>query len=129
VLVEPWAGELGFLFYRYVHHEDCRSVSDPWRAAFAPGKGPMDGNTTIPRDLLWRRRRELPAQTGLTLRRAVPFGALSYAATGGFQPIGLPRAIIDLLCRAERLMPTSPMRLMALRSLFVLERAGSGTAV
>jgi hypothetical protein len=23
VLVEPWTGPMGFLFYRFVHHEDC----------------------------------------------------------------------------------------------------------
>jgi hypothetical protein len=87
----------------------------------------MDGNATIPRDLLWRRRRELPERTGLTLRCAVPFGALSYAATGGFQSIGLPRAAVAMLCRLERIVPTAPMRIFALRSLFVLERTDVGS--
>lgn len=128
VLVEPWAGALGFPFYRYVHHEDCRAVADPWLAAFAPGKGPMDGNATIPRALLWSRQRELPAKTGLTLREAVPFGSVSYAATGGFQAIGLPAPAVDFLCRVERFLPTPAMRLIALRALFVLERAGAAPA-
>lgn len=124
VLVEPWAGSLGFLFYRYLHHEDCSAVADPWNAAFAPNKGPMDGNAFIPRALLAELHHELTALTCFALPRIVHFGSLSYAATGGFRPIGLPKWAIEGLCRIERTLPNSVMRHIALRALFVLEKGG-----
>lgn len=125
VLVEPWAGPLGRLFYRYFHHEDCRRVADPWRAAFAPGKDPMDGNAMIPR-LLFAAADSRLAQVGLTLRRAEFFGIAAYAATGGFQPFGLPRWAIAALCRMEVSLPSALRRFAGLRALFVLERARGG---
>lgn len=122
ILVEPWAGALGRLFYRYLHHEDCSAVDDPWRAAFSAGKNAMDGNAMIPWTVLHARRGELRAHAPLAVRQCVPFGILAYAATGGFQAMGLPWLVIDGLRRAERVLPRAVHRVAALRALFVLQR-------
>ncbi|MGH7013220.1 MAG: methyltransferase domain-containing protein [Stellaceae bacterium] len=121
VLVEPWAGPFGRLFYRHLHHEDCRWVADPWKQAFAPGKDPMDGNAMIPRLLFAASDARLVA-AGLRLERAEFFGIVAYAATGGFQRVGLPRRAIAALCRLEAQLPAALRRLAGLRALFVLER-------
>ena len=122
ILVEPWAGPLGRLFYRYLHHEDCAPVNDPWRAAFPAGKNAMDGNAMIPWTLLFARQGELIDHAPLAVRRCEPFGILAYAATGGFQPFGLPWFVIDGLQRFERVLPRIVHRAAALRVLFVVER-------
>lgn len=122
ILVEPWAGPLGRLFYRYLHHEDCVAVNDPWDAAFPPGKNAMDGNAIIPWTVLSARQSELIGHAPLAVRRCEPFGILAYAATGGFQSFGLPWPVIDGLRRAERILPRAVHRWAALRALFVVER-------
>lgn len=122
ILIEPWAGPLGRLFYRYLHHEDCEAVSDPWSAAFPPGKNAMDGNAIIPWTVLNARQRELIDHAPLAVRRCQPFAILAYAATGGFQSFGMPWPVIDALRRIERLLPQAVHRFAALRVLFVVER-------
>jgi len=60
VLVEPWAGPIGSKFYRYVHHEDCHPVDDPFCAAFPTSKNPMDGNAWLPKAVLVDRWSKCP---------------------------------------------------------------------
>jgi SAM-dependent methyltransferase len=122
ILVEPWAGPLGRLFYRYLHHEECAAVAEPWLAAFPPGKDAMDGNAMIPWTVLAARASELTRHAPLAVRRCVPFGGLSYVATGGFQSFGLPWFVVDGLRRIESLLPDAALRAASLRALFVLER-------
>lgn len=122
VLVEPWTGPVGRLFYRHLHHEDCSPVADPWTQALAPGKSAMEGNAMIPWTLLAERRDELAVHAPLRLAYVEPFGVAAYAATGGFQKIGLPWPAIDILRRAEALLPDAVHRFAGLRALFVLER-------
>lgn len=122
ILVEPWAGPVGRLFYRYLHHEDCAPVNDPWTAAFPAGKNAMDGNAIIPWTVLFARAVELGAHAPFVVRRCAPFGILAYAATGGFQPFGLPWFAVDGLRRFERALPRAVHRIAGLRALFVLER-------
>ncbi|MFN4283658.1 MAG: class I SAM-dependent methyltransferase [Alphaproteobacteria bacterium] len=122
VLVEPWTGPLGRLFYRYLHHEDCSPVADPWNQAFAPGKAAMDGNAMIPQTLLAARASELGHHAPLRLSRVEPFGIFSYAATGGFRKLGLPWPVIHVLCRIENGLSRRLRDFAALRALFVLER-------
>lgn len=122
VLVEPWTGAVGRLFYRYLHHEDCSPVTEPWTQAFAGGKDAMDGNAMIPWTLFAARLGELSAHAPLRLAYCQPFGIAAYAATGGFKEIGLPWPVIDALCRIEALLPDEIHRVAALRALFVLER-------
>ncbi len=127
LLVEPWAGAFGFLVYRYLHHEDCRAVAAPWRAAFGPGKDALEGNAWIPRTLLWRRAGELPREApGLELEKLETFGALGYLATGGFGPFGAPDGLVRALAAVEALLPQAAMRHAALRAFFVLRRTGAG---
>jgi hypothetical protein len=110
------------LFYRYLHHEDCSPVADPWSSAFAAGKDAMEGNAMVPWTLFADRLSELSAHAPLALKHCEPFGIAAYAATGGFQSVGLPWPIVDGLRRFERILPTAVHRMMALRALFVLER-------
>lgn len=122
ILVEPWAGPLGRLFYRYLHHEECAPVTDPWHAAFPDGKNAMDGNALIPWTLLHARCGELASHAPLALRRYSCFGIVAYAATGGFQRFGMPWAAVAALSGIEQVLPQAVHRLAALRALFVLEK-------
>jgi len=123
VMIEPWTGPMGLLFYRYAHHEDCRPVPDPWNAAMAADKGAMDGNTFIPKALLVDRAEELSARVGpLSVVEVRPFGSLAYVMTGGFQPWGLPRTMVRVAARLERLLPTAVAALSALRVLYVCRK-------
>jgi SAM-dependent methyltransferase len=127
LLIEPWAGSLGWLVYRFLHHEDCRAVANPWSEAFAPGKKAMEGNAWIPRALLWRRKDELEARApGLRVIRVEAFGGLGYLATCGFQPYGACADLIRALTVADNALPQALLRIVGLRALFLLERdAGS----
>lgn len=122
LLIEPWAGPLGWFVYRFLHHEDCRAVARPWTEAFAPGKSPLDGNAWIPRTLLWRRARELDRYApDLSVVRVEAFGGLGYLATGGFGLLGAPAAVVRVLTAMENALPQALARLVALRGFFVLE--------
>lgn len=126
LLVEPWADLLGWLVYRFLHHEDCRAVADPWRQAFAPNKSPMDGNAWIPRALLWRRSSELGTHVpGFAVAEVEPFGSFSYLATGGFGKRGLSASAVESLAKFETALPEQMRRALALRALFVLSRSDS----
>lgn len=123
VLVEPWAGPFGWLIYRFLHHEDCRRVADPWRAAMPPDKPPLEGNAMIPKMLLAERVAELAEfAPGLLVRRIEHFGWLSYLSTGGFQRWGAPAAAIRALVAAERRLPVALKAWLSLRALFVVEK-------
>jgi SAM-dependent methyltransferase len=126
ILVEPWTGALGGLFYRHVHHEDCLIVDDPWTSPFAAAKSPMEGNTAIPRQILNDRRDELAAQVpGLAVRKVRYFGGASFLLTGGYQTVGLPSWVIRPLAAIEGLIPQAAMKALGLRAMFVLERQES----
>ncbi len=122
ILIEPWAGTLGWLFYRHVHHESCARVDDPWRQALPPDKDPMAGNAWIPKAVLADQANRWPDHAvGFKLIHCEVFGALAYLATGGFQRWGAPRAIIKALIYMEKCLPQWLMRHVGLRALFVLE--------
>lgn len=124
ILVEPWSGLFGTIFFKLVHHEDCRIVSDPWEQAFNGDKQALDGNTRLPKLLLSDRADELAARVpGLTIVRTETFGALSCLLTGGFQAWSFPAPIIQILSKAESLLPQRILSLISVRVLFVLEKA------
>lgn len=126
ILVEPWAGPLGWLFFRFAHHEDCADIDNPWDDAFPESKNPMDGNAAIPITVLHKRASELRRHVpNLRISMSEPFGCLSVILTGGFQKIGLPAPIIRIFYIIENLMPRSIMALIALRAMFVLEKQRS----
>lgn len=76
----------------------------------------------IPRQVLDDDPQETRRRTGLAPLQSEFFGIAAYAATGGFQPFGLPRCAIAWLCRAEALLPGFIRRFAGLRALFVFER-------
>lgn len=123
LLIEPWAGPLGWIVYRFLHHEDCRAVERPWTAAYEGEKSAMDGNAWIPRALLWQRAAELPVHApGLRIARVEAFGGLGYLATGGFGSFGAPARVVRVLTAIESGIPQFLARATALRVFFVLER-------
>ena len=125
LLVEPWAGAFGHFVYRFLHHEDCRAVASPWRAAFGPGKHALDGNAWIPRALLWSCANELPREApGMALEKLETYGALGYLLTGGFGAFGAPDGLVRAATAIEAHLPQSAMRHLALRAFFVLCRIG-----
>lgn len=123
VLVEPWTGPIGFLFYRFIHHEDCTAVPDPFGAAFPPGKTPMDGNAWIPRAVLRdrpsERARHAPGLLPLACER---FGGLSYLLTGGFQGWGAPAGLTRRLAWLENRLPDPLRALVSVRVLYAFEK-------
>jgi len=123
VLIEPWAGPLGRLFFKYIHHEDCGEVQDPWNDAFPNSKDPMEGNATIPITVLHNQAGELKHRVPhLQLLKVETFGCLSVLLTGGFQRVGLPAPIIQSCYSLENLLPKKMMNFCALRAIFVLEK-------
>jgi SAM-dependent methyltransferase len=122
ILVEPWAGPLGWYFFRFVHHEDCDECADPWDDAFPETKNPLDGNAAIPITVLHKRASELRQHVpNFAISRTEPFGCLSILLSGGFQNIGLPAPAIRICHAMENLLPRSLMDFIALRAMFVLE--------
>ena len=121
IFVEPWAGSFGYLFYRFVHHEDCRRVETPFGPAFTDDKSPMDGNAMIARQCLVESKRQLQSYGFKTVHRSF-FGCFSYLLTGGFQPWSAPKWLIKLMMKMEKLLPQSVMRIIGVRMVIVLEK-------
>lgn len=124
LFVEPWVSDvLGWFVYRYLHHEDCAVVADPWSAPFRSRKDPLDGNNYLPRQLLeiaptvWAER--CPHLKNVETE---PFAMLSYLATGGFRARGAPASIVRALSRIERRLPAALRRRLALRVFARFER-------
>ncbi len=127
ILVEPWTGAVGHIIYRYFHHEDAHLLDDPWAGTNARGKDPMTGNATIAKSALVDRADDLTRHApGLGISRVEPFGAMSYLLSGGFQPWGFPYGVLGAVGRLEGLLGERMRSWIALRALFVLEKAGPG---
>jgi SAM-dependent methyltransferase len=133
VMIEPWLGAAGHVFYRFVHHEECDlgvDPADPWRGA---DKNPLAGNVALP--FLYFRaggrhleRLSLP----LEIVRREPSAGLAWMLSGGFQPFTLlPAALAGAVESVDRLVSLVPS-LTASRCLIVLEkldRTGGDSAV
>ena len=122
ILIEPWSGPFGYFFNKYLHHEDCSPLDDPWGPAFTNGKDAMDGNATIPKTLFVDHADELLERTGLKVVSVETFGCVGYIATGGFQRWGLPEPLARLIIAAERHVPSSIWPTYALKTFIVAER-------
>ncbi|MFA4884199.1 MAG: class I SAM-dependent methyltransferase [Candidatus Margulisiibacteriota bacterium] len=125
VMIEPYTTIFSRLFYKYLHHEDCVVVEDVWHNAFPKDKEPMSGNAEIPRLCLVKRNSPLKggnSESGLHLRKVVPFAGLSYLLTGGFQPWQFPVFIVRGLYQMEERTRPLWANLAATRCLAVLER-------
>jgi len=122
-LIEPWTGGLARLFYRWIHHEACCTVNDPWRGPFAGNKSPMDGNTMISKQLFYddllEFNRRLPDLHPTSVKL---FGSLSYLLTGGFQPAGAPQWLTDALAHLELVMPQPLMRIFGTRAHYCFQK-------
>jgi len=121
VLVEPWAGPAGFLFYRFFHHEDCHRLNTPFGPAFDAGKSAMDGNAMIPRQCLIEKHKSLE-RYGLRVESKTFFGSISYMLTGGFQSWGAPLWLIRMTVALESLLPPMIMRIFAIRMIVILQK-------
>ena len=121
IFVEPWAGTFGYLFYRFVHHEDCVRVETPFGPAFTDNKSPMDGNAMIARQCLVESKRQLKSYGFKTVHRSF-FGCLSYLLTGGFQAWSAPERVINFMLKLEKLLPQPLMRIIGVRMVIVLEK-------
>jgi SAM-dependent methyltransferase len=124
VMIEPWMGLAGRVFYRHVHHEVCDASVDPAAPWKSPDKDPLQGNVALP-DLYFQPRGHLE-RLALDLRvvRREPFAALPWLLSGGFQPFTLlPAAWVGALERIDRVISRSPA-LTATRCLVVIERTG-----
>lgn len=124
VLVEPWTTPLGWLFYRFVHHEDCYSLPSPWQNVFGNDKDPMEGNATIPYTVFYKKKREFYKRFDKKFHivKTVPFGSFSYLSTGGFGSLSLPTCITNAFSAIESALPLFVMRLIALRALIVVQK-------
>ena len=121
IFVEPWAGSFGYLFYRFVHHEDCGRVETPFGPAFVDDKSPMDGNAMIARQCLVESKSQLQSYGFKTVHRSF-FGCFSYLLTGGFQPWSAPNWAIKFMLKMEKLLPQPVMRFISVRMVIVLEK-------
>ena len=121
IFAEPWAGFFGYLFYRFVHHEDCKRVEMPFGPAFNCGKLPMDGNAMIARQCLVESETQLKSYGFKTVHQSF-FGCFSYLLTGGFQPWSAPKWLIKLMLKMEKLLPQPLMRIIGVRMVIVLEK-------
>ncbi|MFN8542837.1 MAG: class I SAM-dependent methyltransferase [Candidatus Binatia bacterium] len=122
LLVEPWLGLAGRVFYRWIHHEGCDPRVDPEAPWTAAGKDPMDGNAALPwlyfRPGGWLERSGLP----LRILRRERIAALPWLLTGGFQPVSLlPAALVPAALRVDRALSLVPA-LTATRCFLVVER-------
>ena len=131
VMLEPWTSPLGYLFYRYIHHEGADRNVNP-QHPFACEKLAFDGNAALPKMFFARANvRDDPTVAfttiGLRVRSLKSFPAASWLLTGGFRPYGLlPVACVPLARCLDALL--SPVRILcALRAIIVLERTTSST--
>ena len=121
ILVEPWAGTLGYYLYRFVHHEECKRVSEPFELEFQESKDAMDGNAMISRQCLVESIEQLK-EFGFETRSTKFFGSLSYLLTGGFSRCGLPWLVIAGLIKVEEYLPQCIMRHISFRFVSVIQK-------
>ncbi|HEV8616471.1 MAG TPA: class I SAM-dependent methyltransferase [Methylomirabilota bacterium] len=114
-MVEPWITPLSWVFYRWLHHEDCRLGVDVDRPFAGGAKAALDGNAAIPYLVL---RRLAARDHPLRLVRAETFLGLPYLATLGFRRARpVPARLVALARAAERwtraLRPVAASRILA----------------
>lgn len=125
LLVEPWPTPVSRLFYRYVHHEDCFDIREPFGNAFPPGKDPMDGNAEIPATYFGKLAACLPERCGLKVHRIELFGLFGYLATGGFTQIYFGDAATRASIALDRVTPEFVRNVIALKAFIVADKSTS----
>ena len=124
VMLEPWTSPVGYLFYRYIHHEGADRHVDP-RNPFPHEKAAFDGNAALPKMIFAdNNHKEAPTYGAgrLRLRCVKPFTAASWLLTGGFRPYGLLPAPLVPLARAIDAVLQPVAAICALRAIIVLQR-------
>jgi len=124
ILVEPWITPGAWLFYRFVHHEECKLNIDPFDDAAPTAKDPHAGSVAIPWQMFGpgvsRFQRRWPE---LRVRRVELFCCWCWLLSGGFQPVCLlPGPLLAPLLRVEETTSRLWRKWLALRALIVLER-------
>ncbi len=126
VLAEPAGTWWGCHFYRWFHHEPCRSneVQPPFSFKTDPDGG--FANMGIGFALFNREREAMVAtlkQYQLDLISVRYRDLLAYPATGGFSRSALlPASILRALLAVEQILPQFVMRHLGLRMIVVLEK-------
>ena len=123
ILVEPWTGPVGYFVNKYLHHEECFPLADPWAPVFAQEKDALEGNATIPKTLFDQERAELERRSGLKIETVEPFALFGYLATGGFTKLRLPDPLSAGFTGLDRMLPKSVWRQLALKVFIVAERS------
>ncbi|MBI2376304.1 MAG: class I SAM-dependent methyltransferase [Deltaproteobacteria bacterium] len=126
VMIEPWLGLLGFVFYSFVHHEGCDRDVDVG-LPFSSGKDPMEGNAAVPH-LYFRAGGHLET-LGLPfdLKTRAPFAGLPWLLTGGFSGPSFAAPPLARAARALEPVLNRAPRALSTRCLVVLEkRLGEG---
>ncbi len=126
IMLEPWTSPLGYLFYRYIHHESADRRVNPF-APFSDTKAAFDGNAALPK-LYFERKERFGAMVRQDDRLRVSslrlLPAISWLLTGGFRSYGLlPAPLVPLAAGIDRLLRPIA-RPFALRALIVVERTG-----
>ncbi len=124
VMLEPWTSPVGYLFYRYIHHEGTNRHVDP-RNPFSHEKAAFDGNAALPKMIFAdNSHNEAPTYAAgrLRLRCIKPFTAASWLLTGGFRPYGLLPAPLVPLARVIDAVLQPAAAVCALRAIIVLQR-------
>ena len=123
LMIEPWLGLAGALFYRWIHHEGCDariSVEAPWGSG---AKDPMEGNAALPYLYFGAGGYLERTEPRLRIVRRERSAGLPWLLSGGFQPFSLmPPALTRAVHGLDRLLSWAPA-LTATRCFLVVERA------
>ena len=124
VMLEPWTKGLGFLFYRYIHHESASRQVDPQRP-FDQGKDALDGNAALPELYFTNRGHQPPLghlPGRLHIHTVTPVPSWAWLLTAGMRPYTfLPRWLLPMAMGMETLLkPITPRT--SLRALITLQR-------
>jgi SAM-dependent methyltransferase len=122
VLIEPWTGPVGYFVNKYLHTEECFPIVDPWAPVLTEGKRALEGNATIPKTLFFDHAHDIAAHTGLEVVALTPFSCLGFLSTGGFSRWSSPAWLGRAFMRAERTLPISAMRFLAVKVFVVAEK-------
>jgi len=128
ILVEPWTGPVGYFVNKYLHHEECSELTDPWGRVFAGQKDALEGNATIPKTLFDQEREELERRTGLRVQTLEPFSLFGFLATGGLTRWRLPDVLADAFARLDRKIPKERLPELALKVFVVAEKSSRAPA-
>lgn len=125
ILIEPWTGPIGYLFYKFIHQEDCYIVKNLDGNVFNDGKDPMDGNATLPKTLFVRERKMLSDEFSLLVTKKQAFSTIGWLSTGGFTGPQVPLFIVKFFTILDNLLPNAIQSISALRALYIIEKKSS----